>query len=240
MARMGRASAGFICLLGLLSATGYYGAGWPRPEVPEGSNALASAPSASTLSDGPRQTFDALPWDERMGLERAIAESDPRYEARIDDGVPLLETEGVRAHIASMARLTVGGHELTLRATSIGRGETREALREGHTEIADGSVQSERAPGVVEWWRSLPSGLEHGVTIAERPTGEGQLSLEIEIGGLGIGAVDPRGAELTADGEVVAQYAGLTVVDAAGASVPARMARAEHGVLIAIDDASAA
>ena len=44
-------------------------------------------------------------------------------------------------------------------------------------------VRLARAPGVVEWWRSLPTGLEQGVTIETRPAGEGPLRLSMRSPG---------------------------------------------------------
>lgn len=97
-------------------------------------------------------------------------------------------------------------------------------------------------PGIVEWWRARPGGLEHGVTLEAPPPGVGRLSLELAVDG----ALRPRPGDqgtsialLDAHGAVVATYAGLVVLDARGRTIPAAMASVEGGIRIEVDDRDA-
>jgi hypothetical protein len=197
-----------------------------------------AALDAPLVNGSSSAALDALPWDERIGLERAMAESDPRYAPKIVGASARIESRGVSAQIARTALLTFGEHEATLRATAIARGGRRMELAEVDAAIVGAEVRAERAPGVVEWWRSLASGLEHGVTLAARPEGDGPLALTLELRGL-----ETRGEgdaiDLVDDGDVVARYAHLAVLDASGARVPARMRATPMGIEVEIDDAQA-
>lgn len=98
-----------------------------------------------------------------------------------------------------------------------------------------------RALGVVEWWRALPNGLEHGVTLDARPLGEGTLALELTTGrGVTARLVDDDAIVLaTASGVAVARYQGLLVVDAEGVRVPGRLVAAGERIRIEIEDGGA-
>lgn len=104
-----------------------------------------------------------------------------------------------------------------------------------------GEVGYPRGPGVLEWWRDDEGRIEHGITIDERPAGEGPLSLAVAIDG-DLHAAEAAGDRaLLADprGEIVASYHGLVVVDRDARRVPAEM-RLEGGrVRIDIDDRGA-
>jgi hypothetical protein len=196
----------------------------------EASRPVATAPAGST-------TLDALPWDERMGLERAMAAEDPRHAPSTEDGRPALESRGVSASFARGAELHVGEHTATLRAVSLGRGDARTELADVAPRIEGPEVRAERAPGVIEWWRSLSGGLEHGVTIAKRPAGRGELTLALAVTGLRPQNVSDESVEFVdSSGGVVATYAHLLVTDARGARIPAHMLAGEGAITIAVDD----
>jgi hypothetical protein len=199
---------------------------------------LAPRERSARTTDTASATLESLPWPERMSLERAIAEGDPRHAPTVFGGAAELTAGGVRVSVASDAHLSVGEHGASMHATSFSRAGAMIALSEVDAEIRGVEVRAERAPGIVEWWRSLPSGLEHGVTLAARPLGEGMLELTLEVTGL-----RTRNAgddiELVHDGEAVATYAHLVVADATGATLPAHMHATETGIAITVDDARA-
>lgn len=155
---------------------------------------------------------------------------------------PTLQAGGATAAFgADGARVTIAGRVLTLRAVSIGRGDVRNELRgDVEARAEGGEVRTERSPGVVEWWRSLPTGLEHGITIAERPAGEGDLELVIALGGaLRARSLAPDSVGLVdSEGTPVATYAELVVLDATGTRVPATMV-ADGGITIRVSDVDA-
>lgn len=105
---------------------------------------------------------------------------------------------------------------------------------------AGDEVHFVRAPGVVEWWRSLSAGMEQGVTIDARPPGEGPLVLEMSVGdGIvaeGEGTITLRDA----NGDARATYSALSVLDRDGQLVPSRMVALADHIRIEVDDADAA
>ena len=108
---------------------------------------------------------------------------------------------------------------------------------DGHAARRDvgGAVHITRASGVTEWWRTLPSGLEHGVTIEARPSGSGELVLEMAVTNARP-ETDGDDVALFRGGERVASYAGLLVLDARGREVPSHMAAAGDRIRIEVDD----
>jgi MYXO-CTERM domain-containing protein len=90
----------------------------------------------------------------------------------------------------------------------------------------------------VEWWREVDLGLEHGVTIAERPHGDGSLVLSMRVRGASPRTIGDSIALEHEDAQF-AQYAGLTVVDAMGATIPASMRAEGSAIRIEVDDARA-
>src|SRR5688572_13940366 len=83
---------------------------------------------------------------------------------------------------------SVGGLHVALRA--MGRRTLDGVDTDAPARRVGDEVRFDRAPGVVEWWRDTGAGLEEGVTIAERPVGDGELVLEVVAGE----GVVPRGA----------------------------------------------
>jgi MYXO-CTERM domain-containing protein len=195
---------------------------------------LAPAPSSAGL--------DALPWAERIPLERALAERDPVHAPRLDEGgVPSLGAGPLRARFdAAGAHVAVGGHELALRAVAIGRGDVSAPLAEAPQTLAGPEVRAERGAGVTEWWRSLPSGLEHGLTLAERPPGEGALRIELALGGLRATSRSEDAVELRdATGQAVATYAHLIAWDADAHPLSGHLETRSGAIVLALDDAAA-
>jgi len=185
--------------------------------------------------------LDALPWSERIGLEQAMAASDARYLPHMDETGPVLPGSVQATITQSGAHLEVGAG-VTFVTSAVGRAESLRALvTDASPTISGAEVRTDRGGGVVEWWRSLPSGLEHGVTIAERPAGEGELLVEVAVSGeLSARSVSDDAVALhDAGGELVAMYAHLVVLDANGARVSARMGVRDGRIAFAVDDADA-
>jgi MYXO-CTERM domain-containing protein len=153
----------------------------------------------------------------------------------------VLHGGGVHAELTNeRAELEVGGHEVSLRAAALGRGHERFALGSGRPTRMGDEVHTTRAPGVVEWWRPLAAGLEHGVTLAARPAGQGELTLELEVGGLRPETrADDAVALLDAGGVARATYAGLFVLDANARALPAHLEARGDRIVITFDDSGA-
>jgi hypothetical protein len=145
--------------------------------------------------------------------------SAPGAVASFDDGAP---------------RIAIGDREVSIALAAIGRdGAMREAgvARASHGDRVE--LTRDSLPGVIEWWRTEGRGLEHGVTIGERPAGDGSLALVLAVDG-----VTPRGENVIALGDV-ATYSGLSVLDANGATVPATMRAIDGSIHVDVDDARA-
>ena len=187
---------------------------------------LAPTPTVSTLAD-------------RIALERAAAEQDPRYAPRADEaGFVLSHPSGTIASVGtSGTRIEVGTHHLAIGLRSVDRAL---ALSAAPPTLAASTLELDRGGGITEWWRSLPSGLEHGVTIASRPAGVGSLVLHVGLEGASAQAVSEETVSLVdAAGVRIARYTDLLVVDAGGAVVPARLEAHASVIDIVVDDAHA-
>ncbi len=104
---------------------------------------------------------------------------------------------------------------------------------------ARNSVFYRRGP-VLEWYRNGPYGLEQGFTLAHRPVGAGPLTVALAIGG----SLKARqsGSQVlfaTPHGVVALRYGNLSVLDAAGRELPARLAISGKVLMLRIDDRAA-
>jgi len=211
----------------------------------EGPASAARAADVVAMLDGDIDELDARSLAERIALEQALAATDGRYVPQLDTAGPRLATpmRSIEAHFSpSGAHLTLARGGVTLRASALGRGTSMARLPVTAGPSIDGpAVRTERGAGVIEWWRSLPSGLEHGVTIGARPRGEGPLTLELTLhGDLSARALSADEVGLfDADGTLRAVYAHLLVLDAGGAIIAARLGVRDGRIVIAIDDAHA-
>lgn len=138
------------------------------------------------------------------------------------------------------AMIAAGAHEIAIGLAAIGReGHMRPASTSSPTRHG-GEVRIARAPGVIEWWRAVGAGLEQGVTLSRRPSGEGALVLEMNVGS-GVRASEGSSAgvialEDAASGALLATYSHLAVRDARGRAVASRMRAADRRIRIEVDD----
>ncbi len=92
--------------------------------------------------------------------------------------------------------------------------------------------------GVVEFFRNTERGVEHGFVLAERPAGDGELT--VRVGYAGLDARAAGDAILFSDGaHDRVKYAELLVRDADGNQVPARMVLGPAEIGLVIDDREA-
>ena len=134
------------------------------------------------------------------------------------------------------AQLDVGGREVSMFVAAIGRDGAPLPLVRRAPEIDGAEVRTTIATGVVEWWRSLAAGLEHGVTIDTRPPGDGALRIEVQASGLTPRLRSIDEVEFVANGDVRMTYAHLVTLDADGVRVPGHMEVANGRVVLSIDD----
>jgi hypothetical protein len=127
---------------------------------------------------------------------------------------------------------------LELNLVGVGRGEALARIGPGKVTSDGARVEIERA-GLVEWYENSRAGLEQGVTLLERPAGEGSLVVELLL----------RGARASLDGERVSfatptgrqlTYAKLAAKDAQGRALEAHFELPEHSRLrLVLADADA-
>ncbi|MGE0784114.1 MAG: hypothetical protein AB7S26_00400 [Sandaracinaceae bacterium] len=212
----------------------------PEPEPREGTSIEASSPSAQSIA------VTELTLGERLAAERAIAEASPEYRPiDVEAGWELRHPSGMRATVTrGSTRFELSGRYVELRATEVGRGAGSGPdvipLVPATPSLVGLVVELERARGIREWWRSLPSGIEHGVTIDERPPGDGELVVRVAVSGARAEPVSDAVVSLRSEeGARLADYRDLYVVDHRGAELPARMAVVDGTIEIRVDDAEA-
>jgi MYXO-CTERM domain-containing protein len=202
----------------------------PRaPEAPIGREVRAIDP------------LDAIPWPAQIAAERAAAARDPLHAPRLEGDRPVVGALDVAMRFErERSELVVGGAPvLSIDLRAVGREGAMRALRSKPAAIDGLDVERELEGGVTEWWRSLPSGLEHGVTLTERPSGVGPLKLEVAVEGAELRALSSAAVAFVANGRRLASYGELFVADATGAQLPAQMSVHGVRVRIEIDDARA-
>jgi hypothetical protein len=148
-----------------------------------------------------------------------------------------LESDGIATHVdVDGAELSIG---VTIRASALGRGDAAHALGASSPSRLDAEVRTVRGSGVIEWWRPMPDGLEHGVTLDARPQGSGDLWIDLAVRGLTPTTIDDDTIALTDGGREVARYGGLVVLDADDARLPARLRAVDERIRIEVDDHAA-
>ncbi|HVN39423.1 MAG TPA: integrin alpha [Myxococcota bacterium] len=146
------------------------------------------------------------------------------------------EKSGIRVHDR-----TAGGSPelLSLSLARVGRGATLAAVAPGEEVVVHENRIEIRRPGLVEWYVNSPAGLEEGFTLAERPSGDGSLVMEVAV-------ADARASlrgdaiEFETNTQRKLRYGALQVADAAGHAVQARLEIPDAQRLrIVVDDAGA-
>jgi hypothetical protein len=179
-----------------------------------------------------------------LALLLSLATGTPSPSASL----PAAQAQGgdVRARIdADGARLAIGSAAVRMRLGAIGRSMDGDLsmvpVAAGSVERAPDRVTLDHQRGIVEWWRDGTLGVEHGVDLASRPEGSGELVLALELEGALSAAGDGPDSIIFRDatGDAVGRYQHLVVLDADGAAVPARMASAEGRIHLVIDDSRA-
>lgn len=103
----------------------------------------------------------------------------------------------------------------------------------------DGRVELDRGAGLVEWYVKSDVGLEQGFDLAQKPGGTGPLRLVLATEGLAPFLEGDTVSLADAQGRTVLHYGQLRVIDAAGASVPAKLTLLQNQIALVVDDANA-
>ncbi|MDX2015361.1 MAG: FG-GAP-like repeat-containing protein [Myxococcaceae bacterium] len=129
---------------------------------------------------------------------------------------------------------TSGAWLMTLTTRSVGRPGRLVPLPDGPATVDEALVTRDFG-AVREWWRNTPEGLEQAWSFAERPHGDGPLSIEVDVDGATVTAAGERLALASHAGRQLV-YDHLEVLDAEGKVLPARLAVRPAGWRVEVDD----
>ena len=139
---------------------------------------------------------------------------------------------------SSRARLSTPSGTWVVGLGSIGRAGALAAVPatkpsyQGHEAIF-------RRSGLTEWFKQRGRGTEQGFTITHRPAGLGPLVVALSVPGLSTGYGSHGSLVLRQGQRAVLGYSDLTVRDATGSAVPARLVPDGPALRIVVDDAQA-
>jgi len=153
---------------------------------------------------------------------------------------------GLRLEVRTGGAADAPVHSVSWRLESLGYGAAQRPVPVGALKTEGARVELVRAtPRVTEWFQNSPAGLEHGFTLAERPSANPQgepLRLVMAVTGDLAPEADATGQSLSlrdAAGRSVVSYARLKVWDATGAELPATMQSGAGCVTLTVSEASA-
>ena len=215
----------------------------------------ATVPSAApALAPPARAASQALAWlslpsGAPAAVSRGLGADQPAFFAhRAPAGAVALNdpAQGLHAtlHAGTIALTAGNGLRVGLSAPAIGRARALEPLLRLSAGVlhANRVTYSTRALGspLAEWYANGPLGVEQGFTIARRPAGRGPLQISQTISADARARLAPGGESLSFSSSAGSlSYGRLSVTDAAGAHVGARMSLSGKRLLITIEDAHA-
>jgi hypothetical protein len=198
--------------------------------------ALTSSPGTA-LAGGP------MPDEARGSVSSALGKHDAEFAARAGHGgasVLVSRAQRITGRFTRRDALVRGrGGSVSLALRAIGRGTALAPVSRAMPRARSNRVTYGHR-GVSEWFANGPLGIQQGFTLADRPSGDGWLTLALGASGslrptADGGAIAYRGAQ----GRVVLRYGGLTALDARNRPLPARLAVSRGRVVIRVDDSGA-
>ncbi|HOX47521.1 MAG TPA: hypothetical protein PK668_28265 [Myxococcota bacterium] len=132
--------------------------------------------------------------------------------------------------------------ELSLRLARLGREDDLRPVGPASPAAEGNRVEYRRGGGLTEWYLHGPPGLEQGFTLEQRPAGEGELVVEVELGG-------PLTPRLAAGGQAIElvdrtgterlRYVDLFARDADGAPLPCHLELRAGMARLVVEDGGA-
>jgi hypothetical protein len=154
--------------------------------------------------------------------------------------VPTLAAGGLLAHFErGRVRFDTGARDVDLALVGFGRTNALASVPAASPEWQGATVHLRRG-SLDEWYRSDARGIEQGFTLSAKPAGEGDVVLDLHVASEGGRTPKTRGDGLRLD--VGGQDLGihdLSVVDADGRALVAKMEPRDHGFAISFDDRDA-
>ncbi|HST33224.1 MAG TPA: hypothetical protein VLJ80_06860 [Solirubrobacteraceae bacterium] len=187
----------------------------------------------------------ALPLAGRGPVSAALGADTPRYRVRSSRGALTAFNPAQRLHLGfsdTTAIVRSGTATIGLEAQAIGYGRLLRPLGKA-TLSARANLVSYSRGSIGEWYVNGPLGVEHGFTLASapRPGGVGPLTLAIDLHGNTLPTLAPGGRSILfrRAGKDAFEYGGLRATDAAGRTLPSRLALDGRRVLLHVDAARA-
>ncbi len=219
-----------------------------RAAVPTGPGLTTRGP-ATQQTARPSRWHDggllSLPQSARAGVSGVVGKDDPRYAIRVSEGALTGRgaASGLRSSfLASGVSIGTGRGRVGLALRDLGDG-SRSVPLAAVAPIAHGNEVSYRRPGVTEWYRNGPLGLEQGFTVARPIAGQGSRPLT-----LAVATSDDRGLRLERGGSTVVfsdagrselLYGGLSATDADGRRLHSWLTVSPGGILVHVDSRGA-
>ena len=240
MRRLGLLLATFLTLVLSVSARekspGGGSSGKVRPPFP--GVTLTAGSFSEGSAKGVLRTPKATP-----GADRRFQRLQERgFWARSDAGL-LVRGDGRGAEISAPSRSGVPW-KIGLVLTGFGRDGRLEVVRPGIPGVQREGLEISR-DGLMEWYRTGDSGIEHGIRIERAPVGgtrRGPVTLQVtRAGGSSAVAGEDGTSILFHDffGRVVLESTRLRSTDAAGRDIPAEIVPGDGVIQVRIDDAGA-
>ena len=198
----------------------------------------ASGPAASTGSSA------RVPEAAQLAVSRGLGSADHSYWVRRVAGgfAASSPAQGLSARFARGAvTVRVGKERLGLAARSVSRAGLAVPLGEVRPSVRRNRASYSRS-GLLEWYANGPMGLEQGFTLTRRPAGHGAVSLNLALSGSLTPQLTARGTAVSLLGrqrQPVLRYAGLSVRDARGRSLPAWLGLNRHLLTLHVADRGA-
>src|SRR5690606_34353402 len=74
-----------------------------------------------------------------------------------------------------------GNWQLGVRGTALGRANAVTETPVGPPPVASDDTVRYARGSLIEWFRNVPEGLEHGFTLMQRPSGEGEVRVDVAL-----------------------------------------------------------
>lgn len=221
-----------VLITGFLALVGVFGLRWDG-----GVGVVAGMHSGgSSLA-----ALGRLPLQAQGLISTTLGATRSAFAARWRGGTYRVAGGGVAATVRSGAvRFVGGGGSFSLALTMVGHGRRVREVHLAHTAAVGNRVLVGGA-GIMESLDAGPLGVEQAFVFNQRPVGaRGPLSLALQSHGSLVPRVSGSGVVFVSrSGAVVLRYGGLSALDAAGRSLPARMT-VRAGILeLQIDDRGA-
>ncbi len=130
-------------------------------------------------------------------------------------------------------------HDGSIALTSAGRHGRLAPVADAPLSVIDDRVERKHG-GLVEWYMNGEAGLEQGFTFAAPPEGDGEVEIELALGGSLVAHERDGGLDLVSpDGSTALRYDHLAAFDADHRELPAAMIVSKNAVRITVNDRDA-